>query len=91
MTRTPAVKRFLPVVRLQTEQRIRSYAEAHYSGKFIRLDIRFRVPLCYVDAYVEPGEPAPEQLRSLGETREHFLERLRNAPLHLCRLRYFGD
>ena len=25
------------------------------------------------------------------ETREEFLERLRNTPVHLCRLRYFGD
>lgn len=30
-------------------------------------------------------------LRTLGETREQYLARLRNAPLHLCRLRYFGN
>lgn len=80
-----------PLARQRTEQRIRSYAEAHYAGKFTRLDIRFRGPLCYIDAYTEPGEPSPELLRRLGETRDEFLERLRNAPLHLCRLRYFGN
>jgi hypothetical protein len=80
-----------PTVRQRTEQRIRSYAEAHYAGRFTRLDIRFRGPLCYIDAYVEPGEPSSALLRSLGETLEQYKERLRNAPLHLCRLRYFGN
>jgi len=80
-----------PSVRQLTEQRIRAYAESRYAGKFTRLDIRFRGPLCYIDAYTEPGKPAPELLSAQGETLEHHLERLRNAPLHLCRLRYFGD
>jgi hypothetical protein len=26
-----------------------------------------------------------------GESREEYIERLRNTPTHLCRLRYFGD
>jgi len=26
-----------------------------------------------------------------GETRDHWLDRLRNKPLHLCRIRYFGN
>jgi len=30
-------------------------------------------------------------LSSLGETREHYLERLRSVPVHLCRLRYFRN
>jgi hypothetical protein len=58
-----------PAVRLRTEERIRSYAEARYAGKFCRLDIRFRGALCYIDAWVD-------------ETTE---------PLHLCRLRFFGN
>jgi hypothetical protein len=33
-------------VRRRTERRIRGYAEAHYGGKFKRLDIRFRGALC---------------------------------------------
>ena len=26
-----------------------------------------------------------------GETREQWIERLRNTPTHLCRIRYFGN
>jgi len=26
-----------------------------------------------------------------GETRDHWVERMRNTPTHLCRIRYFGD
>lgn len=77
-------------VRQRTEQRIRAYAEAHYAGKFTRLSIRFRGALCYIDAYTEPAEPVAGTLAALRETREQYLERLRNAPLHLCRLRYSG-
>ena|SRR5579859_5594295 len=80
-----------PAVRERTEQRIRNYAETHYAGRFVRLDIRFRGALCYIDAYTEPQEPTPDLLRATGESREQFLERLRNVPLHLCRLRYFGN
>jgi Tol biopolymer transport system component len=34
-----------------------------------------------------PGWPPPDW----PESREEYLERLRNTPTHLCRLRYFGD
>src|ERR1700692_353359 len=80
-----------PAVRQRTEQRIRAHAEKHYAGKYIRLDVRFRGALCYIDAYTEPEEPSPDLLKVTGETREQYLERLRTAPLHLCRLRYFGN
>ena len=80
-----------PAVRRQTEQRIRVYAERRYAEKFIRLDIRFRGALCYIDAYTEPELPSRGLLRALGETRQQYLNRLQNVPLHLCRLRYFGD
>lgn len=79
------------IIRERIERRIESYAKAHYGGKFSCLGIRFRGALCYIDAYTEPGEPSPALLHSLGETRERYMERLRNAPLHLCRLRYFGN
>ena len=49
-------------VRQRTEQRIRAYAEAHYGGKFSRLDIRFRGALCYIDAYVEVPPDVPLHL-----------------------------
>ncbi|MCW3096243.1 MAG: hypothetical protein JWL77_1861 [Chthonomonadaceae bacterium] len=80
-------------VRERTEKRIQDYANKHYAGKFTRLGIRFRGALCYIDAFTEPQEPSPELLRITGESREQFqfLERLRNMPTHLCRLRYFGN
>ncbi len=78
-------------VRERVKQRILKYAETHYSGKYIRLDIRFRSQFCYIDAYKEPnlapGFPPPD----FPESREECLERMRNNPIHLCRLRYFGD
>jgi hypothetical protein len=80
-----------PAVRERTERRIRSYAAAHYAGKFTRLDIRFRGALCYIDAYVEPEEPSPELLKLRGESREQYLEAQRNYPIHLCRLRHFSE
>jgi hypothetical protein len=78
-------------VRERTEKRIQDYAAAHYAGTYTRLDVRFRGALCYIDAYTEPHEPSPDLLRITGESREQFLERLANTPVHLCRLRYFGD
>ena len=43
-----------PAVQQRTRQRILAYAEAHYAGKYTRLDIRFRKPFCYIDAFTEP-------------------------------------
>jgi hypothetical protein len=80
-----------PTVRERTERRIRAYAAAHFAGKYTRLDIRFRGALCYIDAYTEPDEPSAEFLQTLSETKKQYQERLRNMPIHLCRLRYFGD
>jgi hypothetical protein len=77
-------------VREETDRRIRAYAERRYAGAFSRLDIRFHGPLCYIDAYVEPEPPSRRLLHVLHETRAQFLNRVREVPLHLCRLRYFG-
>jgi hypothetical protein len=84
------VKIPLPV-RSRTTERITRYAEAQYGGRFLRLDIRYRGVFCYIDAYLEPPEPSPELLNITGETREAFIDRMRKTPVHLCRLRYFGD
>ena len=46
-----------PAVKLRTERRILDYAARHYGGKFIRIDVRFRGALCYIDAYTEPDVP----------------------------------
>jgi len=78
-------------VRQRTEKRIRTHANTHHAGQFTRLDIRFREALCYIDAYTEPRTPPAALLRALGETRQQYLKRRRDAPLHLCRLRYFGN
>jgi hypothetical protein len=80
-----------PPVRSRITERITRYAEAQYGGRYSRLDIRCRGVFCYIDAYLEPSEPSPELLNITGETREAFMDRLRNTPVHLCRLRYFGD
>jgi hypothetical protein len=41
--------------------------------------------------YVEPEKPSAKLLKVTGETWEQFLERLRSAPIHLCRLRHFAE
>ena len=78
-------------VKERTRKRILDYAKRHYEGKFIRLDIRFRRQFCYIDAYTEPDVPPDFPPSDWLESREEHLERIRNTPLHLCRLRYFGD
>lgn len=80
-----------PPVRDRITERIMQYAEMQYGGRFSRLDIRYRGAFCYIDAYVEPSEPSLGLLNATGETREEFMDRLRKTPIHLCRLRYFGD
>lgn len=77
-------------VRRETISRLERHAAAHLAGLYTRLDIRFRGPFCYVDAFIEPEEPSASLLRSTGETREQFIERRRAIPIHLCRLRYFS-
>lgn len=77
-------------VKVRTEQRLREYADAHLAGRFTRLDIRFKGQFCYIDAYTEPDVPPNWPPPEYGETHEQMVERLRNTPTHLCRLRYFG-
>ncbi|MGR9053428.1 MAG: hypothetical protein ACU84J_12340 [Gammaproteobacteria bacterium] len=78
-------------VKISTRNRILEYAQNHYSGKYIKIDVRFRGQLCYIDAYTEPYIPSDYDASLCGESREERIERLRNIPTHLCRLRYFGD
>jgi len=79
-----------PSVQASVTRRLLAYAAKHYAGKFIRIDVRFRGALCYLDAYQEPDLPRGYEPPA-GETREEWIERLRNTPHHLCRIRYFGD
>jgi hypothetical protein len=78
-------------VKRRIEARIRRHAEEHFAGKYTRLEIRFRGQFCYIDAYTEPEETPGWPPPDWPESREEYLERLRNMPTHLCRLRYFGD
>jgi hypothetical protein len=79
-------------VQRRTAERIRRYAEEHFAGRYTKLDIRFRGQFCYIDAYREPEPLGPNwPPPDWPETREEHLERLRNTPVHLCRLRYFGN
>jgi hypothetical protein len=78
-------------VQERTRNRILAYAEANYRGRYTRLDIRFKGQFCYIDAYTEPFVPPNWPPPDHPETREEMIERMRNTPTHLCRLRYFGD
>jgi hypothetical protein len=44
-----------------------------------------------MDAYQEPEVSNDWPPEDWPETKEEYIERLRNTPVHLCRLRYFGD
>jgi hypothetical protein len=79
-----------PAVKARTERRIIEYAAKHYPGEFTRVDVRFRGALCYIDVYSEHEVPRRSTPRR-GETRDQWIERLRNSPTHLCRIRYFGS
>ncbi|MBI4769279.1 MAG: hypothetical protein HY784_02420 [Chloroflexi bacterium] len=79
-------------VKRDVQRTIEQVAEKHFKGKYTRLDIRFRGQFCYIDAYTEPPQPAENwPPKDWPETPEEYLERLRNTPTHLCRLRYFDD
>jgi hypothetical protein len=85
-------KKIPEAVRSRTEARIRRFAEEHFAGRYTRLEVRFRAQFCYIDAYTEPEPLGPDwPPADWPETREEYLERLRDTPTHLCRLRYFGD
>jgi len=77
-------------VKHRVEARLQRYATEHFAGRYTRLAVRFRAQFCYVDAYTEPDLP-PGWPPGGRETREEALERLRQTPTHLCRLRYFSD
>lgn len=83
-------KKIPPDVKTRIEKRILDYAAKHYSETFTRIGVRFHGALCYIDAYTEPEIPSGNAPPD-GETRDQWFDRLRNTPLHLCRIRYFGN
>jgi hypothetical protein len=76
-------------VQRETTQRLLASAEKRFKRHYARLDIRYKGQFCYVDAYQEPDPSQKPYLRS-GETVAQARDRLRNTPIHLCRLRYCG-
>lgn len=82
--------RIPPAVQLETRQRILKHAATHYAGRYSRIDVRFRGALCYIDAYCEPDPPGRDLLAAFGETEQQYYQRLRETPIHLCRIRYFA-
>lgn len=80
-----------PAVQADIEKRILKVAEKEFKGKYVRLEIRFKKQFCYIDAYTEPVLTDRWPPADWAETREDYAKRLRNSPVHLCRLRYFGD
>jgi hypothetical protein len=84
-------KKIPEIVKRDVQKRIQRVAEEQFKGRYTRLEIRFRGQFCYLDAYTEPQVSENWPPPDWPETREEFLERLRNTPVHLCRLRYFGD
>ena len=78
-------------VQRDLQKRLEAVAASRFKGKYTRLDIRFKGQFCYIDAYTEPPQPTKDwPPKDWPETREEYVERLRNTPTHLCRLRYFG-
>jgi hypothetical protein len=84
-------KKISEMVKRDIEKRIRTAASEQFKGKYTRLEIRFRGQFCYIDAYTEPRISENWPPSNWPETREEYLERMRNTPVHLCRLRYFGN
>jgi hypothetical protein len=79
-----------PAKQAEVRQRIERHAASNYAGPYIRLEIRFRSALCYIDAFTEPQPPSPSLLKIAGETKKQYIERLRSLPTHVGRIRYFG-
>jgi hypothetical protein len=75
-------------VKVRTTTRIERYAEKNFKGRYSRIDVRFRSQFCDIDAYRDPG---PQVYVPKGMSRDEVIERQRNTPTHLCRLRYFGQ
>ena len=71
--------------------RIRYYANKHYSRLCDHLGIKYRGPFCYIDVFNKPVIPKGFSSREYGCSKKNYIERLKKVPMHLCRLRYFGD
>jgi len=82
-------KRISPAAQEAVKERILEHAKRNYSGKYQRIEVRFRGALCYIDAFQKPDVVKECPTTSMGESREQLIDRLRQIPIHLCRLRHF--
>ena len=79
-----------PTAQAATRRRILAHAVRHYAGRYTRIDVRFKGAFCHIDAYREPVVATNFPPAGWPETRDERIERLRNTPTHLCRLRHFN-
>ena len=84
-------KKIPDAVKVRATRRILDCAEEHFAGRYTRIDVRYRGAFCYIDAYQEPELPPGFPWPGCTETPAEFLQRMRETPIHLCRLRFFGD
>lgn len=78
-------------IRSRIEDRLNSFARQRFPGRYRELGVWFRGQFCYVDVFRNPGSVPEGWSENAGETREQFRDRLAATPLHLLRLRYFGN
>lgn len=70
-------------IKLETQARIEAHAAEHFAGLYRRIDVRFRGQFCYIDAFVDDDvSPGMDPVQA---------ERIRNTPMQLCRIRFFGE
>jgi hypothetical protein len=43
-----------------TPQRLMAHAQKHHTGRYLKLDLRFRGAFCYIDAHIEPAKKGRE-------------------------------
>lgn len=79
-------------IKRRTEERLLEFAHTAFAGRFRELGVWFRGQFCHVDLYRDPG-PFPDgwSAEESDESREQFRDRLAATPVHLLRLRYFGN
>ena len=68
------------------ETRLKEYAAKHYADDYAKIEIKFRGAFCYIDVFTNP--PVSHKM-PVDKTQAEMLDRLRNTPTHLCRLRHF--
>jgi hypothetical protein len=77
-------KKIPKTVKRDIEKRIHAVANEQFSRRYKRQEIHFRGQFCYIDAFIEPHLSENWPPPNWPETREEYLERMRNAtPLSI--------